>query len=1299
MATIALSAAGMALGGSIGGTVLGLSMATIGRAAGAAIGQRIDQQLLGGGSDVVEAGKIDRFRITSATEGADVQRIFGRARVAGQVIWASEFREHSSTSGGGKGTPSTPKTTTYSYSVSLALALCEGVVSRIGRVWADGTEISVGPLNMRLYAGTMDQLPDPKIIAIEGAENTPAYRGTAYVVLEDLQLEEFGNRIPQLTFEVMRPGSESELALNEGVRGVALLPSVGEYALATTQLHASPQVGQQTAVNTNTPFGGSDFTVAMGALEAELTECRSVVLPVSWFANDLRCADCFVKPKTTPDAIDPAQMPWQVNGLTRQAAESVTIMDDVPISGGTPSDASVIEAITDLNARGMDVVLYPQLLMEQVPGNTLINPWSGELGQPTLPWQGHLSASLAPTVSGSPDETGQVTAEVDDFMGEAQPTDFVINGTMVNYNGPADFRYRRFILHYATLCAAAGGVSAFMIGAEFVGLTQLRDDTGGSPFVDALRTLAADVRAILGPGCKISYAADWTEYHGFTPSGTEDKLFPLDPLWADENIDFVGISGGFPLADWRDEPDHRDAAAGSIYNLDYLTGNVAGGEGFDWTYPTPEAREAQRRVPIEDDSGEPWVWRPKDVLGWWSHAHHMRVGGVRQATSTAWVPESKPIWFTSVGCRAVEKGANEPGRFLNPASADAGLPYQSNGNRDDYMQMQYLAAFHQHFTDAANNPISAQYGAQMVDVDKIHVWGWDARPYPFWPGNQTVWQDGASYVDGLWLNGRASSRALSSVVREICEEAGLTSYDVSALHGVVRGYTVSNNGTAREALQPLMLAYGFDAVEQEGVIVFRNRDGEVDHVFDDASLARPPEEEYALSLTRDAGSEAVSHVQFGFINADSDYDPTSAEIIMPGEAHRLLTQSEAPIALTPQEGQAIAARWLQEARLGRDKARFALPPSQAEVRCGDTVALATTQHQGRYRIDRMEEAGLRLIEATRVEAEAYKAPPMRNEVVSLQPHVGPIPAELVFLDLPLLTGDELPHAPYIAAAGNPWPGSIGVYGAPQDSDYTLQEILNEAAVIGVTQTPLARGPVGIWDRQTGVEVELIDGAFSSALSDAILSGANTLAIGDGTIDNWEILQFRHAEPVYTRGFVLSHFLRGQAGTAGLMPEDWPAGSSVVLMNTVPTQITLPTASRGTTRHFRYGPAKQPITDPSYRYVSHAFAGNGLRPYPVAHLRATAAPGGVFVSWIRCSRIDGDIWADGDIPLGEDSEVYLVRVTQFGNIVREVTVTSASWAYESADMNSDLTAGPYDISVAQVSDRYGAGLFNTLSLTL
>ena len=75
MATIFLSAAGAVVGAGFGGTVLGLSGAIIGRAVGATIGRAIDQRLLGSGSRAVETGKVDRFRLTGASEGAPVGEI------------------------------------------------------------------------------------------------------------------------------------------------------------------------------------------------------------------------------------------------------------------------------------------------------------------------------------------------------------------------------------------------------------------------------------------------------------------------------------------------------------------------------------------------------------------------------------------------------------------------------------------------------------------------------------------------------------------------------------------------------------------------------------------------------------------------------------------------------------------------------------------------------------------------------------------------------------------------------------------------------------------------------------------------------------------------------------------------------------------------------------------------------------------------------------------------------------------------------------------------------------------------
>ena len=214
MATIVLSAVGAAVGSAIGGTFLGLSMTAVGRFIGATAGRAIDQRLMGQGSYTVEGARIDRFRVNRAGEGADIARAYGRMRMSGHVIWASEFTEHvrkkTQGGGGGKGAPSGPSVTTktYWYSVSLAIAICEGEITSVGRIWADGAEISPEDVNMRVYTGSEDQQPDPKMEAVEGTGQVPAYRGTAYVVFEDLDLSDFGNRVPQFSFEVTRPVQE-----------------------------------------------------------------------------------------------------------------------------------------------------------------------------------------------------------------------------------------------------------------------------------------------------------------------------------------------------------------------------------------------------------------------------------------------------------------------------------------------------------------------------------------------------------------------------------------------------------------------------------------------------------------------------------------------------------------------------------------------------------------------------------------------------------------------------------------------------------------------------------------------------------------------------------------------------------------------------------------------------------------------------------------------------------------------------------------------------------------------------------
>ena len=1298
MATILLSAAGAAVGAGFGGTVLGLSGAVIGRAIGATIGRAIDQKLLGAGSGSVETGRVDRLRLSSAGEGAPIGRLWGRMRIPGQVIWTTRFFETATRQKGGKGA-SRPTVTNYSYSVSLALALCEGKITRVGRVWADGIEIARGDLNMRVYDGSEDQLPDPKIAAVEGADRAPAYRGIAYVVLEDLALERFGNRVPQFTFEVVRPAQGAGIGdvpdLIRGTRAVAMIPGTGEYSLATTPVLYNFGLGAQNVANENSPSGMTDFSTSLSILDEELPNCEAVSLVVSWFGDDLRCGSCEIRPKVEGKSVDGTPMPWVVSGLVRADAQEVVRREGKAVYGGTPADGAVLEAIAALKQAGKSVTFYPFILMEQLTSNTLPDPWTGAASQPALPWRGRITLSAAPGQPGSLDGTAAAATQVAAFFGGARPEHFIRYGQTLGYHGPAEWSLRRFVLHYAHLCAMAGGVDAFCISSEMRALTQIRGANDSFPAVAQLVQLAADVRAILGPECKIGYAADWSEYFGYQP-GNGDRFFHLDPLWASPDVDFVGIDNYMPLSDWRDGDDHADAGWGSIYNLDYLRANIAGGEGFDWYYENQTHRDLQIRTPITDGAhDEPWIWRYKDIRAWWENPHHERIGGGRQNLPTAWEPRSKPIWFTEIGCAAVDKGTNQPNKFLDPKSSESSLPWYSDGRRDELIQQQYLRAMSDYWSQPENNPLSDSYGGRMVDAGRSHVWAWDARPYPQFPANGTLWTDAGNYPRGHWISGRVTAQPLASVVAEICASSGLVNFDVSDLYGLVRGYMPPPGVTARGALQALMLAYGFEAVERDGQLRFQMRLGRVDAVLQPDLLAVG--DAPTLETLRAPEAETAGRVRLSYVEADGDYETRAVEAIFPDEVDGPAAASELNLAMTRSESQGIVERWLSEARVARDGARFTLPPSLGHIGAGDVVEIAGDRGALRYRLDRVESAGVSAVEAVRIEPGVYLRSDEAEERALPKPFVPPIPVLPVFMDLPLLSGEEVPHAPHLAVTATPWPGNVAVYTSGEDSGYAFSRLIERRAIVGETLSPLEAAKPGLWDRGAPLRLRLKGGELQSVSVARLLDGANAMAIGDGSATNWEVMQFANAELVAPDTWELSLRLRGQAGTDAIMPPVWPVGSRVVILDGAPQQIELSLQAREVTRHYRIGPALRGYDDPSYTHVAQAFSGIGLRPLSPCHLRWVRNAAGLDLSWIRRTRIGGDNWSALDVPLGEGSEGYLLRVRQGGATRREVLLASPFWLYSDAARAADGISGPFAIEVAQISETFGPGPFTRIEI--
>jgi hypothetical protein len=201
MATLVLTVVGSAIGGPIGGAI------------GAALGQRIDNALFAPKSR--EGARLKELDVQISSYGSQLPAHFGTMRVAGTVIWATDLVERRAKSGGGKGRPSTVN---FSYSVSIAVALSSRPIVRVGRIWADGNLLrgAAGDLKvetqLRIYTGHEDQAPDPLMASAEGPENCPAHRGIAYALFEDLQLADFGNRIPSLTFELFERDSDVPVA-------------------------------------------------------------------------------------------------------------------------------------------------------------------------------------------------------------------------------------------------------------------------------------------------------------------------------------------------------------------------------------------------------------------------------------------------------------------------------------------------------------------------------------------------------------------------------------------------------------------------------------------------------------------------------------------------------------------------------------------------------------------------------------------------------------------------------------------------------------------------------------------------------------------------------------------------------------------------------------------------------------------------------------------------------------------------------------------------------------------------------
>ena len=1294
MATLVLQAAGAAIG-----SLFGPLGAMAGRAIGGLAGYAVDQAVFAD-RRTIEGARLADLDVQASREGAPIPRVYGRVRLSGQIIWATRYEEVVSESReGGKGGLGGGNTVrTYSYFANFAIGLSEGPIARVGRVWADGKPFDLSTVTHRLYVGDRTQLPDSLIEAKQG--DAPAYRDTATIVFERLALEDFGNRIPQLSFEVIRPVAGVE----QLIRAVTMIPGSTEFGYDPEPVSRMVSPGNRVALNRHVDGADSDWQAALDELQAICPAVARVGLVVAWFGDDLRANTCSLKPAVVDRTTVTAPANWQAAGLTRATAQLNSTYDGKPAFGGTPSDASIVRAIRDLTERGLAVTFYPFIMMDVPAGNGLADPYGGA-EQAAYPWRGAVTLSVAPGEPGSPDKTAAAATEIAAFVGTAVPGDFAIVGDDVIYSGPDEWSLRRFVLHSAHLCKAAGGVDAFLIGSELRGLTTVRSSASGYPFVAALVDLANDVRAVLGPVTKLSYAADWSEYFGHQPAdGSGDVFFHLDPLWADTAIDFVGIDNYMPLSDWRDGSDHLDAALwDSGRDVAYLRANIAGGERHDWYYVSDIDRDAQIRTPITDGAyAKPWVFRPKDLVGWWSNQHFDRPGGVEAASPTAWVPEAKPIWFAELGCPAVDKGPNQPNVFPDPKSSTGGLPHYSSGLRDDLVQRRFIAAALGYWDpddvdfDEAANPVSSVYGGRMVDHAAIHLWTWDARPFPMFPLLTDVWSDGGNWETGHWLDGRLGALTAEALVAQLLADYRVSASLVEDLDGIVDGFLVGQVASARSTLAPLSQLLLFEGFESGEALRIVRRGRRVSDAFAATDLVEEGERPL-LAVRRAQETELPAEIAIGFSDILADYRPTSVNSRRLIGGSRRVESTETGAVISHAVASGIADTMLQDIWAGREAVSFALPRRALALEPADICEIEIDGAMATVLVTKVEDAGLRRIETRTIAPDILAPVPAAPRTLTPRSLAPGSPPEVVLLDLPLVTGGEPPFAPRIAVFAAPWPGAVVVSLGDPASGFQPRQTIERRATMGELLAPLTIGPVARWDRANAIDVQLYGGTLAGEPRLAVLNGANLAAIGTQAT-GFEVAQFESATLTGTNTWRLEGLLRGQAGTTDMAEAGHTVGARFVLLDGAVVPLALSEAESGLGLTVRSGPAGA-IYDPDvFTDVMVGASRRGLKCLAPVHLRGVrdAGTGDVTITWVRQTRLGGDQWQPVEVPLGEASEAYLVSILDGQDTVRTLSATAPSAVYSAADQTTDFGTPPSDISIAisQVSPTEGPGLAAT-----
>jgi len=1308
---IALRIVGTVAGAFFGNPMLGYTL-------GSLAGDTLFPTDLG----TVSGPRLSDLQFQTATIGATIPLVYGKFAISGNVVWASGIIEtvHKEKQGGKGGPTQTVKT--YTYSVNIAVGICEGKITDILRICADSvlifdrteqqqneedweyTERLKRNANMlsglffvamsatkdgkpapliEIYYGDEEQLPDPTIESWEGVGNVSGYRGLAYVVFTEFQLADYGNRIPNFRFEVVRYPLENP----------QWNPARAYFTGNTKWLW------KDVSQDPNRPPGGPKNI----ALELQFDEYEQ---DPQWPEPDYPPHEFPKKPHIMVGWIGPQ---WTF-GVPEGVGTEITrygLLDEYETEDGTMQVQPYQLFDTNGDSTLSGVIDWRNMYGPIGPGfNTFgVDAWtfdntgtalwesSGEVGSAALRWrltQSYLVGTANPEWN---EDTGDgvVTLWYLDPYGamrgggswqfSTDGTQFFAGRMMWRSSAPFNLMTRHGFDYNVRVRDDPNGTVRFEIPDG-------RPERGYN--LQIYRSPQAVKGAYVEIGTNGIGNYDLIDFIPFMPGRKKFRvtMATTAPVGTEVRLRLRAASGDFFVVAQAFTTVSRPAGTGPDHypvHEDLI---------FDFNYPIngmviPHLIYNKMEISFAHDIGGPafgghtfyideieFLGEGTTVGGWYALQFNIRFTGLVDQQLQR--PNPAPLYFLKLGELGARQGFVWPfpydyeGRSkLNPTGQEMHV-LSSNG----VMAWVHFEKPWDLMTGTIKSQARIDEDLSLFSGSNAFVWAPDG--FHFWFVDY-----GANLREYAVKPTRAPDNKLTlgEVVADVCYRCGLTvdQVDVSDLTEIIEGYAIGSPMSGRDIISPLRSFGFFDCVESDYKLKWPKRGKSalatyrVENVGARTSgSSRVP----SVRASRVQEHELPQQLRVHYAQLEKNYEAGEQRASRISVRTSQITDVEVAVAMSDKKAAQIAEVLLYEKWVSRTGYSFSVGYDKLENEAADPIICPIEGRTERVRITSISNnlAGVIDIEAVRDDNGVYVSHALGtpNSKTGDMGSGMDIPgrANGVLLDLPLLRDTDNEAGYYAAMAtegGSRFPG--GVFYRSPDGGVTYEQVavLNFEATMGTVEVGLPTGPTDLIDEGNELVIKLTSGDLEPVSEEQLLAGLNAAAIGSD--DRWEIVQFRDVavSPTESNVFTLSGLLRGRRGT------EWArglsrAGDRFVLLDTALVRIPMGISFLGVAREHRAVLIGQSLeAAPDILFTGEGVA---LEPFAVTHVEGERdVSGNLSITWIRRGRIGMELASTGyDVPLSEANEAYEIDIIAGEPVVRASTASFNPGHYVSFELN-------------------------------